>query len=109
SGFAVWHGGLTGSAPTMVASSGHFAAHLVGVVPMAETTFSALNLVITGSLVVAIALLFRALVPASAADLVAPDPAALAPVPGRARPQSEGGEGGEGLIHRLQTSWLPGA
>ncbi len=83
-GFAVWHGGLSGSAPLKVAEAGHFAAPLVtthpgGVVPVAETLFSPLNLAITGTLCVVLPSLFAALVPPEAAR-VAPDPEALAPL-----------------------------
>src|SRR5690606_38304636 len=65
-GFAVWHGGLTGSAPTLVAAGEHFAAHIVGAVPLSRTLLSPFNLAITGALVVLIPLVFRALVPRDA-------------------------------------------
>lgn len=58
SGFAIWHGGLSGSAPLKVAEEGHFAASLVGTIPVTETLFSSLNLVVTGSLVLLIPVLF---------------------------------------------------
>lgn len=48
-GMAVWHGGLSGSAPLSVAQSDHFAAH-IAVVPVSETLFSPLNVVVTGGL-----------------------------------------------------------
>lgn len=101
-GFAVWHGGLTGSAPTLVAKDNHFAAQLVGTVPLSETIFSPENLAITGSLIVLITLLFCALVPRDPAEYIAPDPAALAPLPERSRGVIES------PVHWLQESPLPG-
>ncbi len=80
-GLAVWHGGLSGSAPLKVAEEGHFAAaavttHAGGVVPVTETLLSPLNLVVTGLLCIGLPLLFAALVPYDA-DRVPPDPEAL--------------------------------
>jgi short-chain fatty acids transporter len=104
-GFAVWHGGLTGSAPTLVAKNDHFAADLIGTVPMSQTVFSPLNLVITGALIVLIVVLFRVLVPRDPGDFVAADPSRLAPLPDR------DGRGGEvqSPVHWLQESWMVGA
>ncbi len=64
SGFAVWHGGLSGSAPLKVAEAGHFAAARVGVIGVERTLLSPLNLVVVGGLLVLIPLLFWALAPA---------------------------------------------
>jgi len=57
-GFAVWHGGLSGSAPLKVAEDGHFLQALIGVISVRETLFSNANLLVTGVLVVGIPLLF---------------------------------------------------
>lgn len=62
-GFAVWHGGLSGSAPLKVAERSHFLEPLTGVIPLHETLLSPLNLVVTGGLLVLIPLLLRALHP----------------------------------------------
>ena len=80
-GLAVWHGGLSGSAPLKVAEKGHFAENIVGVLPMSDTVFSQLNLIILGVLLVAIPLLFRAMTPSDEAEFIAPDPDQLAPLP----------------------------
>lgn len=112
SGFAVWHGGLTGSAPTLVAGEGHFAAHITGIVPMSATVFSAMNLAIIGAMIAVIALLMRALVPTDEASYVefVPDTDAV--------PASDADTGAdpdtdtrdrEYFIDRLQASRLPGA
>lgn len=82
SGLAVWHGGLSGSAPLKVAEPGHFAADVAGVVPIGETLLSPLNLAITGGLVIAIPLLCWAMTPRDPAKMVPPPP--LPPLPDRA-------------------------
>lgn len=84
-GLAVWHGGLSGSAPLKVAEQGHFAADIAGVIPISETLFSPLNLVVTGTLLVLIPLLFYVMTPRDTDDYVPPDPDQLAPVPPRER------------------------
>ena len=71
-GLAVWHGGLSGSAPLKVAEPDHFAAALVGVVPVSETLLSPLNLAIAATLVIAIPLLCWAMTPRDPAALVPP-------------------------------------
>src|SRR5699024_339496 len=40
SGFLLWHGGLSASAPLLIATEGHFLEDLIGVVPATETIFS---------------------------------------------------------------------
>ena len=62
-GMAVWHGGLSGSAPLKVAETGHLAADIVGVVPIDQTVFSALNIFVTGTVVSVLLGLFLLLVP----------------------------------------------
>ena len=83
-GFAVWHGGLSGSAPLKVAEAGHFAASLVGsrpggVIPVAETLLSPLNLAVTGLLCGVLPAIFAAMVP-PVGQRVGPDLEAMAPV-----------------------------
>jgi short-chain fatty acids transporter len=47
SGFIVWHGGLSGSIPLVVSTPGNFSETLLkGTVPLSQTIFSNLNLVI---------------------------------------------------------------
>jgi len=93
-GLAVWHGGLSGSAPLKVAEVGHFAADAVsthpgGVVPVGETLLSPLNLVVTGLLCIGLPLLFAVLVPFDH-ERVPPDPKALAKRDADIEPESEG-------------------
>ncbi|MDF1563097.1 MAG: TIGR00366 family protein [Deltaproteobacteria bacterium] len=73
SGLAVWHGGFSGSAPLKVAEAGHFTEAIVGVLPITETLFSPLNLVVTGALLLLIPALYYGLTPRDEAELVAPD------------------------------------
>jgi len=68
-GLAVWHGGLSGSAPLKVAEANHFAASLIGVVPLSATLFGPLNLVVTGVLLVVIPLLCWVMAPRDPRDM----------------------------------------
>ncbi len=62
-GFLIWHGGMSGTAPLTVAQSDHFLVETLGQIPVSETLFSDLNLVVTGSLLVIIPVLFWRLTP----------------------------------------------
>ncbi len=63
-GFAVFHGGLSGSAPLKVAEEGHFLADSLGVVPMSQTVFGPLNLAVITGVTLAFVALFYLLAPA---------------------------------------------
>jgi len=39
SGFVIWHGGLSGSVPLTIATSGHFAEAQIGIIPTSDTIF----------------------------------------------------------------------
>ena len=54
-GLMVWHGGLSGSAPLIVAEEGHFFSEQIGIVSFDKTIFSTMNVIAT--------LLFLTLVP----------------------------------------------
>lgn len=73
-GLAVWHGGLSGSAPLKLAEQDHFAAGIAGVVPVTDTLLSPLNLVITGILLLGIPLLCWAMTPRDPEAMVPPAP-----------------------------------
>lgn len=62
-GLAVWHGGLSGSAPLKVAEEGHFFEAAIGVIPVSQTLFSPLNLTVAGTFIIGLPLLFRFLAP----------------------------------------------
>ncbi|MBI2069347.1 MAG: short-chain fatty acid transporter [Elusimicrobia bacterium] len=44
---AIWHAGLSGSAPLLVATKGHFLESSLGVVPFGQTIFSPWNLILS--------------------------------------------------------------
>lgn len=46
SGFLLWHGGLSGSIPLLIATPGHFLEDTIGLIPVTETLFSSFNLFI---------------------------------------------------------------
>ena len=109
SGFAVWHGGLTGSAPTLMASRAHL-GQSTGVVPMSETVFSPMNLIITASLIALIALVARALLPRDPADFVEYDEERHPPLAASPAAPASPGDGTSGhLVDWLQESRIPGA
>ncbi|MAF27448.1 MAG: TIGR00366 family protein [Gemmatimonadota bacterium] len=62
-GFVSWHGGLTGSAPLKISTPGHFLEDRIGVVPLADTLGSSLNLVVAAALVVAVPLIVAWMAP----------------------------------------------
>ncbi|PSQ13289.1 short-chain fatty acid transporter [Halobacteriales archaeon QS_7_68_65] len=50
-GLLPWHQGLSGSAPLLVATEGHFLEGEIGVIPISQTLFSPANLVIVAGVV----------------------------------------------------------
>ncbi len=62
-GLAVWHGGLSGSAPLKAAESAQFTQGTTQAIPVSETLFSSLNLVVTGGLLILLPLMCVALAP----------------------------------------------
>ena len=89
-----WHAGLSGSAPLLVATPGHFLERDYGVIPIAETTFSAFNMVLVALILAIFTFLTpllhpspRETVPAGPEQLDAiqvfePPPAAVGPYAG---------------------------
>jgi len=63
SGFVIWHGGLSGSVPLTIATPGHFAEDIIGLIPTSQTIFSTFNLVIVAALFVAVPLVNRLMMP----------------------------------------------
>lgn len=61
SGFLLWHGGLSGSIPLLIATPGHFLEEEIGTIPVAHTLFSSFNLFIVFVLVITLPLLNRML------------------------------------------------
>ncbi|MEM7436835.1 MAG: TIGR00366 family protein [Myxococcota bacterium] len=65
-GLAVWHGGLSGSAPLKAAESAQFTGGAGDGIPIAETLFSPLNLAVSGGLLVLLPLMCVAMAPREA-------------------------------------------
>ncbi|ASN04669.1 short-chain fatty acid transporter [Virgibacillus necropolis] len=78
SGFLLWHGGLSGSIPLLIATPGHFLEDTMGVVPVTETLFSSFNLFIVLVLLLTLPLLNRFLMK-SRDTLNTTDPASWRP------------------------------
>ena len=56
--FFIWHMGLSGSAPLLVATADHFMVKEIGVIPISMTIFHPYNLILTILSVIAILILF---------------------------------------------------
>ncbi|UCH29623.1 MAG: short-chain fatty acid transporter [Myxococcales bacterium] len=65
-GLAVWHGGLSGSAPLKAAESAQFTQGAGEAIPVGETLFSSLNYVVSGGLLILLPLMCIALAPKEA-------------------------------------------
>jgi len=104
-GMALWHGGLSGSAPLKVAESGHFLASTTGEIPLADTLLSPLNLAVCGALLVLVPALCWALAPRRPEDCVAPIRTAEPVAPtAPARPEAPA----RPALERFQCSAWPG-
>ena len=75
SGLAVWHQGLSGSAPLLVATPGHFLEKEIGVIDVSQTLGSTLNIVLIVVLLILIPLVFFLMAPRKEEDIVTIDPA----------------------------------
>ena len=69
-GLAVWHGGFSGSAPLLVATKGHFLEKQIGIIPVSETLFSPLNIIVALVLIIGLPLLFMLLNPKRKEEMV---------------------------------------
>jgi hypothetical protein len=72
-GLAVWHGGLSGSAPLLVATKGHFLEKEIGIIPVVQTLFSPLNLGIFILMIVVLPFLAKALAPRDEKEIMTID------------------------------------
>lgn len=76
SGFIVWHGGFSGSIPLTIATEGHFAEDMIGVISTDQTIFAPFNLIILAALFVTLPILNRFMMP-SKDETITVDPAIL--------------------------------
>jgi short-chain fatty acids transporter len=72
-GLAVWHGGFSASAPLLVATDGHFLADKIGIIPVSQTLFSPMNIVVALFLIIGLPFLFRFLNPLDESEIVTID------------------------------------
>jgi short-chain fatty acids transporter len=59
SGYLLWHGGLSGSVPLLIATPAHFLEEQIGLIPITETIFSTFNIFIVVSLLITLPLFNR--------------------------------------------------
>lgn len=71
-GMLVWHGGLSGSAPLAVATSGHFLADRIGIVEAGATLGSPMNLAALAALLIVLPWVAARLAPSDPARCEAP-------------------------------------
>jgi short-chain fatty acids transporter len=100
SGWIVFHGGISGSIPLLIATDGHFSQSVIGIVPTSQTIFSSFNILIVASLFVAVPLMNWLMV-GRHGDTVCVDRSKLAE---EDRPQPE--YRGDTLAERLDNSLL---
>ncbi len=72
-GFVVWHAGLAGSVPLVIATEGHFLAAQIGVIPTSQTIFAPFNLIIAIVILILVPILGRMMMP-PADESIAIDP-----------------------------------
>lgn len=69
-GFLTWHGGLSGSAPLLVATKGHFLEKSIGIISTSQTLFSPLNIFVTIALLIVIPVTMLLMAPKDESEIV---------------------------------------
>ncbi|MDP0926183.1 TIGR00366 family protein [Paracoccus onubensis] len=100
SGWIVFHGGLSGSIPLLIATPDHFLVDTIGVIPASETIFTAFNLFIVISLFIAVPAI-NLLMLRGIDKPVCVDPEKL-----KAEDSFPVDPGNETLADKLENSWL---
>ena len=72
-GLAVWHGGLSGSAPLTLNQPGHFLESKLGIIDPSLTLFHPLNFIISGLLIIGLPTIFYLMSPKNQDDIVSID------------------------------------
>lgn len=67
-GFLIWHMGLSGSAPLLVATEKHFLVEKIGIIPTSQTLFSPMNIILSLVLLFVIPLICMAMAPKNEAE-----------------------------------------
>lgn len=68
-GLATWHQGFSGSAPLLVATKGHFLEKEIGIIPIKETLFSPINIVLIIAMLVFIPLVLYLMAPKEESEI----------------------------------------
>lgn len=88
-GFLVWHGGLSGSVPLLIATDGHFLVDQIGTVPVTQTLFSTFNIFIVAFLVVTLPIVNRLMLKGHAGDQFVDTVKFDDPPPSETKPKKE--------------------
>lgn len=65
----LWHAGMSASAPLLINTPGHFLARMIGVVPLRDTVFLPVNLLVCALLFAIVPWVVRAMAPSEGAEL----------------------------------------
>jgi short-chain fatty acids transporter len=68
-GFLTWHGGLSASAPLLVATENHFLVKEIGIIPSSMTLFSPMNIVISIALILLIPIVCMLMAPRKESEI----------------------------------------
>jgi short-chain fatty acids transporter len=68
-GFLTWHGGLSASAPLLVATEKHFLVNEIGIIPSSQTLFSPMNIIISIVLILLIPTICMLMAPKNENDM----------------------------------------
>ena len=73
SGFVIWHQGLSGSIPLVVNTPGHFLEGTIGMIPVAATIFSPLNMAVAFLVLLTLPFIMARQAPSVADNIPLPD------------------------------------
>jgi short-chain fatty acids transporter len=73
----IWHNGLSGSAPLLCATPGHFLETEIGLIPISTTIFSRLNILISLGILFVCPLVMMLMIPIHKKDIITADPILL--------------------------------
>ncbi len=74
----IWHNGLSGSAPLLIATPGHFLESQTGIIPISKTIFSHMNLAISLGLLLICPLVMMLMMPTREEEIIPALPERLA-------------------------------
>lgn len=101
-GLAVWHGGLSGSAPLTLNQPGHFLEAQIGIIDPSQTLFHPLNLLVSAILIIGLPILFYLMSPKAENEMTLIDD--VLPQNLDINPQLPELQGAAGLAHNLENS-----